>query len=62
MSLDGNLGKRCRYAETCPLYHGIGLSENMTRTLWRNVFCYRGIKGWSNCEKYHVFEDKNSSK
>jgi hypothetical protein len=61
MPFDRNLGKRCRYAGICPLYQGTGIPENMTRTLWRNVFCYRGIKGWSNCEKYHVFEKENTT-
>jgi hypothetical protein len=62
MPFDRNLGKRCRYATTCPLYQGDGIPENMTRTLWRNVFCYRGIKGWSNCEKYQEFEKENTSR
>ena len=62
MPLDRNLGKRCKYTESCPLYQGKGIPENMTRTLWRNVFCYRGIKGWSNCDTYHEFEKEHSSR
>jgi hypothetical protein len=61
MAFDRNLGKRCKYADSCSLYQGKGLPENMTRTLWRNVFCYRGTKGWSNCDKYHEFEKEHSS-
>lgn len=61
MPLDRNLGKRCKYANTCPLFQGIGIPENMTRLLWRNVFCYRGIKGWSNCIKFKELEQKQTS-
>lgn len=62
MPVDRNLGKRCKYAETCPMFKGHGLPEKMTKSIWRNVFCYRGIKGWSNCEKYHVYEEEHSSR
>lgn len=61
MPIDRNMGKRCRYADHCPLYNGIGIPENMTRSIWRNVFCYRGLKGWTNCEKYKVFKEELSS-
>ncbi len=56
MLSDWNLGKRCRYADSCQLYQGNGIPENMTRSLWRNVFCNRGVKGWSNCKQYISFE------
>ena len=59
MPIDRNMGRRCKYADSCPLFAGIGIPENMTQTLWRNVFCYRGIKGWSNCQKYLEFEEAN---
>lgn len=62
MPIDRTLGKRCRYAETCPLFHGVGIPGNMTQTLYRNVFCYRGLKGWANCSKYKAFEEEKSSK
>jgi hypothetical protein len=58
MPIDRNLGKRCRYADTCPLFDGIGIPENRTQQIWRNVFCYRGTKGWNNCAKYKSFEDE----
>lgn len=61
MPLERQLGKRCKYADSCTLFQGKGLPENMTRTLWRNVFCYRGMKGWTNCETYHTFEKENTS-
>jgi hypothetical protein len=61
MPIDRNLGKRCRYTDTCPLFRGIGIPENMTRPIWRNVFCYRGIKGWANCSQFIAFEEELSS-
>jgi hypothetical protein len=51
-----NLGQKCRYTEGCSLYHGAGIPRSMKLNLWRNVFCYRGTKGWSNCEQYAEFE------
>lgn len=59
MAFDRTLGRRCRYADDCALYKGSGLPEHMTLILWRNVFCNRGIKGWSNCDKFKFFEEKN---
>jgi len=59
MPVGRNLGRKCKYTDQCPLYDGTGVPENMTRTLWRNVYCYRGVKGWHNCKKYHEFELEN---
>ena len=52
MPIERKLGRKCKYTETCSKYHGNGIPENMTLTIWRNVFCNRGEKGWSNCEEY----------
>jgi len=51
-----NLGKKCRYSSKCPVYQGIEEPRNMDLTIWRNVFCYRGMKGWSNCHRFHAYE------
>jgi hypothetical protein len=51
-----NLGNKCTYAGNCPIFHGIGLPRNMNLTIWRNVFCYRGMKGWSNCPRFRTLE------
>ena len=51
-----NLGNRCQFAGECPIFQG----EEKTKidlSLFRNVFCNRGYKGWKNCEKYHEFID-----
>ena len=61
MPVGRNLGKRCKYAGNCTLYKGIGIPENMTKSVWRNVFCYRGEKGWANCTEYKVFEKASSA-
>lgn len=61
MTIQKNLGHKCHYAEKCSLYQGENLPRNMDRTIWRNVFCYRGIKGWNNCEQYHIFEKEARS-
>jgi hypothetical protein len=58
MPIQKNLGKKCRYAEKCPLYHGASIPDSMNLNLWRNVFCYRGIKGWSNCQRYKELENE----
>jgi hypothetical protein len=59
MSFDRALGKRCPYAGDCAQYKGTGLPENMNLVLFRNVFCNRGIKGWSNCDKFQLYENEN---
>jgi len=56
MRVEKNLGKKCKYTDRCPLYAGEGLPANISLTIYRNVYCYRGKKGWSNCDKFHEFE------
>jgi hypothetical protein len=51
-----NLGKKCKYASKCPIFQGTEVPHNMDLTIWRNVFCYRGKKGWVNCGQFHSFE------
>jgi hypothetical protein len=53
-----NLGKKCRYASNCPIFQGVELPPEADLIIWRNVFCYRGLKGWSNCKKYQHFENR----
>ncbi|WP_340112335.1 hypothetical protein [Maribellus mangrovi] len=46
-----NLGNRCQFAAECPIFQG----EEETKielSLFRNVFCNRGYKGWKNCDRY----------
>ena len=56
--LDKNLGKRCTYAEKCPVYKGITEANGMPLHIHRNVFCNRGIRGWNNCEQFKVYKLK----
>jgi hypothetical protein len=50
-----NLGKKCRYTDRCPYYQGREKMGEMDLTIMRNVFCYRGRKGWQNCPQYKIF-------
>lgn len=48
-----SLGNRCQFAGDCEIYKGnIKISETPL-SIFRNVFCNRGMKGWKNCEKYN---------
>ena len=58
MPIDRNLGTTCKYTADCKFYQGIGIPDNMKRSIWRNVYCYRGSKGWRNCLQYKEFENQ----
>jgi hypothetical protein len=58
MTVDKNLGRKCKYYRICSLYKGEGLPDDIQKTVWRNVFCNRGMKGWSNCKQFTDFELK----
>ena len=62
MPVRKNMGLKCKFAGECPLYHGKGIPGNMDQTILRNVFCYRGFKGWNNCAKYHEFVNDSMHK
>lgn len=51
-----NLGKLCKYAQECPVY--LNKNRNIKKPIFlvRNVFCNRGDKGWSNCERFLALE------
>jgi hypothetical protein len=53
-----NLGKKCRYSRDCPIFNGKELPPESDLTIWRNVFCYRGARGWVNCKKYQLYENQ----
>lgn len=54
-----NLGNRCRYAKECPIFNGEEKISETPLTIFRNVFCNRGIKGWKNCERFNQLEKKD---
>jgi hypothetical protein len=56
MLIYSNLGRKCPYADRCDAYQGRGIPEDQSLSVWRNVFCNRGEKGWSNCRQYLIFE------
>lgn len=50
------LGKRCRFADECPVYQGKVNGLDSPQFLIKNVFCNRGIKGWKNCKRFNLLE------
>lgn len=57
-----NLGSRCHFANECSLFQGKEKTK-IPLSIFRNVFCNRGMKGWKNCDKYNQFikkEEKDS--
>jgi len=54
------LGKLCKYADSCPVYQN--KIKNLGKPIYiiRNVFCNRGFKGWSNCERFNALEENRS--
>lgn len=55
-----NLGNRCQYADICPVFKGEEKVSETPLSIYRNVFCNRGVKGWKNCKKYDEYEYKNT--
>ena len=51
-----NLGRLCKYAGECPVYQDEIKDLGKPIFLVRNVFCNRGIKGWSNCKRFNALE------
>lgn len=51
------LGKRCRFADECPVYKGEIKKLGTPLFLIKNVFCNRGIKGWKNCKRFQLLEE-----
>ena len=50
------LGKLCKYAKDCSVYQNKNKNIKKPIFLIRNVFCNRGLKGWSNCKRYLELE------
>lgn len=48
--------RTCKYANECLVYKGEIDTKVSSTTIIRNVFCNRGIKGWSNCKKFQALE------
>ncbi len=46
----------CKYASDCPVYRNKIPDLGKPLFLIRNVFCNRGIKGWSNCIRFKALE------
>jgi hypothetical protein len=58
-----NLGNRCQFANDCPIFMGELKISKTPLTIFRNVFCNRGLKGWKNCERFNeLTNNKNYNK
>jgi len=62
MTVKEKHNKQCPFTGSCELYQGSGLPENSNLTVWRNVFCSAGIRGWKKCKQYQQFEKDRRSK
>lgn len=51
------LGRLCKYAKECPAYQDKIKDIGKPIFLIRNVFCNRGMKGWSNCVRFNALEE-----
>ena len=46
----------CQYIKTCPIYQGEDESISTPLSIYKNVFCNRGFRGWDNCKQFKEFE------
>lgn len=46
----------CKYLKKCEVYQGEISTGEIPPTIYKNVFCHRGLKGWKNCKKYLDFK------
>jgi len=55
------LGKRCPFAKTYDIFQNKKSNKiGLELSIYRNVFCNRGEKGWKNCELYPSFKTINT--
>jgi len=52
----------CPYIKECPIFQGKVATNGIPLTLYKNVFCNRGAKGWNNCEQYLEYKSNARSK
>lgn len=48
----------CQHMKDCPIYQGKEETKGIPLTIYKNVFCHRGLKGWNNCEKFLEFKNQ----
>ncbi|WP_430809662.1 MULTISPECIES: hypothetical protein [unclassified Carboxylicivirga] len=48
----------CPYAKQCDIYQGKQPCGQPSLLVYKNVFCHRGLKGWSNCNYYVELKKK----
>ena len=52
----------CQYRIECPVFQGKEATNGTPLSLYKNVFCNRGPKGWNNCEQYLDYKVNTLSK
>ena len=46
----------CQYIKTCPIYQGKKEVSTTPLSIYKNVFCNRGLRGWNNCKQFMDYE------
>ncbi|MCW3786468.1 hypothetical protein [Plebeiibacterium sediminum] len=47
----------CKHKDVCQVYQGRTIENKRMLTVYKNVFCIRGYRGWQNCKEYLMFEN-----
>jgi len=46
-----HLKQKCKFTQECPIYQGKEKTKEISLQIYKNVFCYRGEKGWAGCKR-----------
>lgn len=52
----------CKYFKDCPVYQGEVDTNGTPLTIFKNVFCNRGVNGWENCKQYLIYKKQEQIK
>ncbi len=52
---------KCKYAEQCNIYLGKTEVTGNKLTIYKNVFCHRGERGWQNCKEYLIKNNQGTN-
>ncbi len=48
----------CKHKDVCPIFQGKTDVKEKQLTVYKNVFCNRGYRGWRNCNQFLIFENQ----
>ncbi len=51
----------CKYIKICPIYQGKEETNVASLSIYKNVFCIRGMRGWKNCEQFLKYEKQEKT-